>query len=66
MNLIMHDWETGEVLSNYDLENYEQQWGNVYNMFHRQDMHSQLLDAAISPHGKGVPCTVFIDHMFVM
>lgn len=65
MNLVMREWETGQVLNRYNLEKYEEEWGNVYNMFHRQDMHATLLDAATSPKGKGVPCTVHIDHVFV-
>jgi hypothetical protein len=28
-------------------------------------MHAGLLDAAISETGKGVPCKIFIDHMYV-
>ncbi|KIY64241.1 FAD/NAD(P)-binding domain-containing protein [Cylindrobasidium torrendii FP15055 ss-10] len=63
MKLVMHDWETGEILNQYDLENYEEQWGNVYNMFHRQDMHAGLLRAATSPDGLGTPATVVVDHV---
>lgn len=61
----MRDWETGQILNQYNLDNYEQEWGNVYNMFHRQDMHATLLKAAISSEGKGTPCKVNIDHMYV-
>ncbi|KAF9468838.1 salicylate hydroxylase [Collybia nuda] len=63
MNLVMREWETGQVLNRYNLEKYEEEWGNVYNMFHRQDMHGTLLHAATSPEGKGTPCTVHIDHV---
>jgi salicylate hydroxylase len=59
----MRDWETGKILNQYNLDNYEQEWGNVYNMFHRQDMHATLLKTATSPDGPGKPCTVRIDHM---
>src|SRR4051812_26731434 len=62
----MRDWDTGRVLNNYNLGHYERQWGNVYNMFHRQDMHAVLLDAATSPTGKGAPCNVYIDHMYAL
>lgn len=63
MHLIMRDWKTGKILNDYNLENYEREWGNVYNMFHRQDMHKMLLDAATSPEGKGTPCEVVVDHI---
>ena len=61
--LVMRDWETGRVLNQYNLDNYEATWGNVYNMFHRQDMHKVLLYTATSEEGKGIPCKVVIDHM---
>ena len=61
--LVMRDWETGSVLNQYNLDNYETTWGNVYNMFHRQDMHKGLLHAATSEEGKGIPCKVVVDHM---
>lgn len=64
MKLVMRDWETGNILNQYNLDNYEKDWGNVYNMFHRQDMHATLLKAATSSEGKGTPCTVKIDHMY--
>ncbi|KAJ7229020.1 salicylate hydroxylase, partial [Mycena pura] len=63
MNLVMREWETGKVLNNYTLDKYEQEWGNVYNMFHRQDMHATLLKTATSTEGKGTPCRAFIDHI---
>lgn len=63
MKLVMRDWDTGRILNQYNLDNYEQEWGNVYNMFHRQDMHATLLKTATSPEGKGTPATVVIDHI---
>lgn len=36
--LINRDWRTGEPISVYDLSDYEQRWGYVYNMFHRQQV----------------------------
>jgi salicylate hydroxylase len=59
----MRDWNTGKVLNNYNLDYYEQEWGNVYNMFHRQDMHAGLLEAATSKEGKGEPAQIHIDHI---
>ncbi|KAJ7429035.1 salicylate hydroxylase [Mycena latifolia] len=63
MNLVMREWETGKVQNDYKLDKYEEEWGNVYNMFHRQDMHKTLLETATSTEGKGTPCKVFIDHI---
>ncbi|KAJ7265854.1 salicylate hydroxylase [Mycena haematopus] len=63
MNLVMREWETGKVLNDYKLEKYEEEWGNVYNMFHRQDMHLTLFKTATMTEGKGRPCNVFIDHI---
>ncbi len=65
MKLVMRDWDTGKILNQYNLDNYEQEWGNVYNMFHRQDMHATLLKTAIAEEGEGTPCAVNIDHMYV-
>jgi hypothetical protein len=31
----------------YDLDDYEERWGYVYNMFHRQYMHAMLKDSAL-------------------
>lgn len=63
MELTMRDWETGEILNQYHLHDYEKTWGNVYNMFHRQDMHKMLMDTAISQEGKGVPAEIVMDHI---
>lgn len=63
MNLTMRDWHTGEILNQYQLDDYERTWGNVYNMFHRQDMHEMLMNAAISPKGEGIPCSLVMDHI---
>ncbi|KAI8943674.1 hypothetical protein NX059_001658 [Plenodomus lindquistii] len=32
--LINRDWKTGEPVSVYDLDDYEERWGHAYNMFH--------------------------------
>lgn len=53
--LINRDWKTGEPISVYDLDDYEERWGYVYNMFHRQDMHAMLKDTALSEEGEGTP-----------
>lgn len=63
MDLTMRDWHSGEILNQYRLDDYEQVWGNVYNMFHRQDMHEMLMKAAISLEGEGKPCTLVMDHI---
>lgn len=61
--LIMRDWETGSVLNQYDLGDYEATWGNEYNMFHRKDMHRGLFHAATMEDGEGIPCKAVTDHM---
>jgi salicylate hydroxylase len=38
-------------------------FGKVYNMFHRQDIHRALLNAAVSPEGEGTPTECVIDHV---
>ncbi|EXJ79524.1 salicylate hydroxylase [Capronia epimyces CBS 606.96] len=53
--LINRDWRTGEPVSVYDLDDYEQRWGHVYNMFHRQYMHQMLKDTALQLEGEGTP-----------
>ncbi|KAK3322003.1 hypothetical protein B0H66DRAFT_553087 [Apodospora peruviana] len=59
--LINRDWKTGEAVSVYDLDDYEQKWGHVYNMFHRQDMHRILKDSAIGT-GSGQPAVLKVKH----
>lgn len=59
--LVMRDWETGRVLNQYDLDNYEDTRNNVYNI-HRQDIHRSLLYTATSEEGKGIPCKVVIGY----
>ncbi|SOV03712.1 related to salicylate 1-monooxygenase [Ustilago sp. UG-2017a] len=63
MELTMRDWQTGQILNQYHLDDYQETWGNVYNMFHRQDMHSMLLDTAVSTSGKGIPVEIVMDHI---
>ena len=59
--LINRDWQTGEPVSVYDLDDYEERWGYVYNMFHRQYMHSMLMDTALGK-GKGEPAKLVVNH----
>ncbi|EFW16279.1 hypothetical protein D8B26_006035 [Coccidioides posadasii str. Silveira] len=59
--LINRDWKTGEPVSVYDLADYEEKWGHVYNMFHRQYMHAMLMDSAVG-EGKGVPVKLVVNH----
>ncbi|KAF9647651.1 salicylate hydroxylase [Thelephora ganbajun] len=61
--LVMREWETGRILNQYDLSEYEATWGDPSNMFYRKDMHLGLLHAATSEEGKGVPCKIVIDHI---
>jgi salicylate hydroxylase len=60
--LINRDWKTGEPVSEYSLEDYEERWGHVYNMFHRQYMHAILKEAALSEEGEGPPATLKVNH----
>ncbi|KIW12522.1 hypothetical protein PV08_09799 [Exophiala spinifera] len=60
--LINRDWKTGEPVSVYDLDDYEERWGYVYNMFHRQYMHSMLKDTALQEEGDGVPAVLKVNH----
>ncbi|RMD40802.1 hypothetical protein DV735_g4330, partial [Chaetothyriales sp. CBS 134920] len=60
--LINRDWRTGEPVSVYDLDDYEQRWGYVYYMFHRQYMHSMLKDAALQEKGEGKPAVLRVNH----
>ncbi|KAL2681396.1 hypothetical protein Neosp_009007 [[Neocosmospora] mangrovei] len=60
--LINRDWKTGEPVSVYDLDDYEQRWGYVYNMFHRQYMHAMLKDTAMGEEGQGQPATLKVKH----
>lgn len=60
--LINHDWKTGEPVSVYDLDDYEDRWGYVYNMFHRQFMHKMLKDCALQEDGLGTPAQLLVNH----
>ncbi|CAG8961376.1 hypothetical protein HYFRA_00013322 [Hymenoscyphus fraxineus] len=60
--LISHDWETGVVSNVYDLADYEQRWGHVYNMFHRVDMHAMLMDSAMGSSHPGTPAILKVNH----
>lgn len=60
--LINRDWKTGEPVSVVDLDDYEDKWGYVYWMFHRQYMHRMLKDVAEAEDGKGVPVKIICNH----
>ncbi len=60
--LINRDWKTGEPVSVYDLDDYEERWGYVYNMFHRQYMHAMLKDTALQQNGEGTPAKLMVNH----
>lgn len=61
-SLINRDWKTGEPVSVYSLDDYEEKWGYVYNMFHRQDMHTMLKDCALQEEGEGTPAKLLVNH----
>ncbi|KAF4624744.1 hypothetical protein G7Y89_g13420 [Cudoniella acicularis] len=60
--LISHDWATGDVTNVYDLADYKEKWGFVYNMFHRVDMHGMLMDSAMGASHKGTPAVLKVNH----
>ncbi|OJJ86605.1 FAD-dependent oxidoreductase [Aspergillus glaucus CBS 516.65] len=60
--LINRDWKTGEPVSIYDLDDYEERWGYVYNMFHRQYMHAMLKDSALGEEGEGTPAVLKVNY----
>ena len=59
--LISRDWKTGEPVSVYDLSDYEERWGYVYNMFHRQYMHAMLMESATG-EGEGPPAKLEVNY----
>ncbi|TGO08451.1 hypothetical protein BTUL_0208g00020 [Botrytis tulipae] len=59
--LISRDWTTGEALSVYEMDDYEERWGYVYYMFQRQCMHAMLKDSALG-EGKGQPARLFLNY----
>jgi len=63
MKLTMRDWETGDIQGVYDLSDYEKEWGRVYYMLHRQDMHKVLLTAATAEEGAGIPVMIHNNSM---
>lgn len=60
-NLISRDWKTGDPINVYDLSDYKERWGYVYNMFHRQYMHRMLMDSAMN-EGEGTPAKLVVKH----
>ncbi|THV96377.1 hypothetical protein D6D26_07095 [Aureobasidium pullulans] len=60
--LINRDWKTGEPVSEYSLDDYEERWGHVYNMFHRQYMHRMLMQTALGDNGEGAPARLIVNH----
>lgn len=54
MELTMRDWETGKILNHYDLKDYEETWGNVYNMFVKpasQDLKANITRTQVPSTG---------------
>jgi salicylate hydroxylase len=60
--LISHDWKTGEIQNVYDLADYKDKWGYVYNMFHRVNMHEMLMDSACGKGHSGTPAILKVNH----
>lgn len=49
----------------YDLADYKDRWGFVYNMFHRVNMHAMLMDSAVGDTHDGTPAVLKVDHKCV-
>ncbi|KAJ5569367.1 hypothetical protein N7450_011853 [Penicillium hetheringtonii] len=60
--LIMHNWEDGEVQSTYPLGDYKSKFGTDYNNFHRIDIHKQLIKSAFENEGEGPACVLKVNH----
>ncbi|TLD08307.1 uncharacterized protein PgNI_07153 [Pyricularia grisea] len=60
--LINRDWKTGEPVSVYELDDYEEKWGYVYYMFHRQHMHAMLKSCAFDEAGEGPVPVLKVNH----
>lgn len=60
--LIIHNWETGEVVATAPLGNYKEKFGYDTLGFQRCDLHAILLDAALSKDGVGIPCELLTSH----
>ncbi|CAF1354197.1 unnamed protein product [Adineta steineri] len=55
--LIMRNWTDGTINDVYNLSDYKEKWGYVYNAFHRTDLHEQLHIKA-----KALGVMIVIDH----
>lgn len=63
--LVMHEWETGQVINEYGLGDYKEKFGTDYYNFHRIDMHKALLQTVHQEKGKGPPCHLKTNHKAV-
>lgn len=64
-SLVMHEWESGKVTSEYDLGDYKEKFGADYNNFHRIDIHNVLKETALGAEGKGPSCVLKTWHRAV-
>ena len=53
----MRNWHDGSIVDVYDLSDYKEKWGYVYNLFHRIDLHEQLKATATA-----LGATIILDH----
>lgn len=60
--LINRDWNTGEPVSVFSLDDYKKKWGYEYYMFHRQYMHKMLMDCALKEEGEGEPAKLNVNY----
>lgn len=54
--LIIHKWETGEVIATAPLGDFKGKFGYDTLGFQRCDLHEVLLEGALGEKGEGVPC----------
>ncbi|KAH8682622.1 salicylate hydroxylase [Xylariales sp. PMI_506] len=54
--LIIHKWDTGEVIATAPLGDFKEKFGYETLGFQRCDLHQVLLEAALREKGEGVPC----------
>lgn len=63
--LIIHKWETGEVIATETLGDFKGRFGYDTLGFQRCDLHNVLLDAALGENGEGIPCRMVTKHKAV-
>ncbi|KAJ9656804.1 hypothetical protein H2198_004692 [Neophaeococcomyces mojaviensis] len=63
--LVMHEWESGNIINEYSLGDYKAKFGTEYYNFHRIDMHNVLLQTVQQKEGKGFACRLEKNHKVI-